>query len=432
MAARSIPGVALALIDGDDERSATFGVAGLEAPRPVDADTLFPIASITKTLVATAAMRLVERGLLDLDRPVRAYLPDLRLADPATTDLLTTAHLLTHTGGFQGDFEEGWYGLTCGAGDDALARFVPMLAQLPQRARPGELWFYNNAGFVLAGRLLEALTGLTFQAAIAELVLAPLGMAASSFSAGQPRGDEVAHGHKVVAGRPEPRRSNPPRVYDPAGGLLCPAADLLGYARFQLGDGAVAGGQRLLAPASMASMRVPRVGDALHNGCLASFGDEVGLSWFSRATAAGRLLVHGGWTSLAHRLTLLPERRFALAVLTNADTGAQLHAEVTKLALRAYHGVDGLDATPLPAPPTDPAEHAGTYRFADPDDEDVAVRVDGGRLRLDLCGPAAFYAPDRIVALEGVWAHERGQFLRRPDGRIWALRMGGGLGIRQA
>ena len=77
----------------------------------------------------------------------------------------------------------------------------------------------------------------------------------------------------------------------------------------------------------------------MHNGCLASFADEVGLSWFSRATPQGWLLVHGGWTSLALRLTLVPARRFAVFVLTNADLGAQLHAEVTKQALRDYEAV---------------------------------------------------------------------------------------------
>jgi hypothetical protein len=170
----------------------------------------------------------------------------------------------------------------------------------------------------------------------------------------------------------------------------------------------------------------------LHNGCLASFADEVGLSWFSRATPQGRLLVHGGWSSLALRLTLVPARRFAVFVLANADLGAQLHADVTKQALRVYLGIDGLDVTPLTAQPAGAAQCAGTYRFATPDDEDVHVRLDGNRLALSDWGAAAWYAPDRIVALEGLWRHERGQFLRGPGGHITHLRMGGGLGRRIA
>jgi hypothetical protein len=269
-----------------------------------------------------------------------------------------------------------------------------------------------------------------------ELVLDPLGMRRSSFLAAEPL-EAIrplpAIGHAVKDGRAEVvRRWTLPRWLVPAGGLVCPASDLLRYARFHLGDGAVAGGERLLSPESMALMRRPRVGDALHNGCLASFADDAGLSWFSRGTDRERLLVHGGWSSLALRLTLVPGRRFAVFLLTNADAGAQLHAEVTKQALHDFVGIAGLDAVPLPAPPADPAPYAGTYRFTDPDDEDVALRVNGDRLASAEWGDAAFYAPDRIVVLEGLWRHERGQFLRGPDGRITCLRIGGGLGWRVA
>src|SRR5206468_2424273 len=109
---------------------------------------------------------------------------------------------------------------------------------------------------------------------------------------------------------------------------------------------------------------------------------------------------------------------------------AQLHAEVTKQALGDYAGIEGLDVTPLRVPPAGLAPYAGTYRFAGPDDEDVEVVVNGDRLTLSERGAAAFYAPDHIVALEGLWRHERGQFLRGADGQITYLRMGGGRGRR--
>jgi CubicO group peptidase (beta-lactamase class C family) len=436
MARYHVPGAALGVIDGEAEHLAGFGLTSVEQPLPVDGETPFPVASITKTAVATAVLRLVERGHLALEQPLRRYLPELRLRDAPSTDRLTLLHLLTHTGGFQGDVRDGAYGVRCGAGDDALARFLELLAHLPQHAHPGEVWAYNNAGFSLAGRVIEVVTGQPFEVALRELVLEPLGMRRSSFLPARPPesiGPGQAVGHTVRAGRAEVvRRGTLPRLLAPAGGLVCPPSDLLRYARFHLGDGAVAGGGRLLSPESMALMQRPRAGDALHNGCLASFADEVGLSWFSRGTDQGRLLVHGGWSSLALRLTLVPARRYAVFVLTNADTGAQLHAEVTKHALRDYVGIAGLDAVPLPSPPADPAPYAGTYRFAAPDDEDVELRVHGDRLTSTEWGDAAFYAPDRIVVLEGLWRHERGQFLRGADGRIACLRIGGGLGWRSS
>ena len=384
MARYHVPGVALGVIDGDAEHVAGFGLTSVEQPRPVDGETPFPVASITKTAVATALMRLVERGQLALEQPLRRYLPELRLRDAPSTDRLTLLHLLTHTGGFQGDVRDGAYGVRCGAGDDALARFLELLAHLPQHAPPGEVWAYNNAGFSLAGRVIEVITGQPFEDALRELVLEPLGMRRSSFLPALPPQSIApgqAVGHAVRAGRAEVvRRWTLPRLLAPAGGLVCPPSDLLRYARFHLGDGAVAGGGRLLSPESMALMQRPRVGDALHNGCLASFADEVGLSWFSRGTDRGRLLVHGGWSSLALRLTLVPARRFAVFVLTNADTGAQLHAEVTKHALRDYVGITGLDAVPLPDAPRRPGALRG----------DVPLRRTGrrGRGAAGARGPA--------------------------------------------
>ena len=419
MARYNVPGVALGVIDGDAEYAAGFGVTNVEQPRPVDDETLFPVVSITKTLVATAVMRLVEQGKLDLEQPVRRYLPELRLRDGRSSDRLTLTHLLTHTGGFQGDFSDGAYGIHCGLGDDTLERFVALLAHLPQHALPGRMWAYSNAGFSLIGRVIEVATGQTFEASCRDLVLEPLGMERSFFSSGEAILEGSAVGHRVIEGRVEVARGwTLPRVLRPAGGLVCSARDLLRYARFHLGDGRVDSGARLLSAEFMASMRSPRVGDALHNGCLASFADEVGLSWFSRATHQGRVLVHGGWTSLALRLTLVPDQQFGAFVLTNAELGAQLHAEVTKQALQDYLGLDGLDAVPLDKPPGDLSSYAGTYRFFSPDVEDVEVRVNGKLLTLAEWGDAAFYATDRIVALEGAWRHERGQFLRDRSKRI--------------
>jgi CubicO group peptidase (beta-lactamase class C family) len=446
-----VPGVALGVIHEGDEQLAGFGVTRVDRPLPIGLQTLFPVASITKTVVATAIMRLVEQGQLDLDEPVCRYLPELRLADPVTTEQLTLAHLLTHTAGVQGDVADGAHGIRCGSESDALARFVPMFAHLPQHALPGALWTYNNAGFSLAGRVIEVVAGKPFEMAIRHLVLEPLGMTHSFFSPPESLDETVAAGHRFMHGRAEVDRGpGIPRFLGPAGGLVCPATDLLCYARFHLNDGTIdplcdvqidrttdgtadrSAPRRLLSTASMALMHAPRISDALHNGCLASFADEIGLSWFSRATDRGRVLVHGGWTSLAHRLTLVPERHLAIFVLTNANTGHQLTAEITKKALHDYLEITGLDVTLLRGSTADLTEFAGTYRVQDPDEETLSVEVTPDGLHLSEMGPAAFYAPDHIAIFQGVWRHERGEFLRARSGRITYLRLGGALWQRAA
>src|SRR5918992_4006083 len=137
-----VPGVAVGLRHGEDEDYAGFGVTSVEHPLDVDGDTLFQIGSISKTFTATAAMSLVEQGRLDLDEPVRTYLPDLRLADAAAAAGATMRHLLSHTGGWVGDYFD-----TIGRGEDALAQMVERLDMLEEVTPLGETWSYNNAGF---------------------------------------------------------------------------------------------------------------------------------------------------------------------------------------------------------------------------------------------------------------------------------------------
>jgi CubicO group peptidase (beta-lactamase class C family) len=181
MAHYHVPGVAVGVLQDGQAHTAGFGLTNTEHPLPVDERTLFQIGSITKTITGTALMRFVAQGRLDLDAPLRAYLPGLRLADEDVARRVTTRHLLTHTGGWLGDFFDD-----CGRGDDALERMLDKVARLPQIAPLGAVWSYNNAGFYLAGRLLETLTGQTYERAARDLVLDPLGMAHSSSSPRRP------------------------------------------------------------------------------------------------------------------------------------------------------------------------------------------------------------------------------------------------------
>src|SRR5215211_1416922 len=186
-----VPGVAIGIVDGDAEHTAGFGVTNIEHPLPVDADTLFQIGSITKTVTATAAMRLVEQGRLDLDVPVRTYLPDLRLADEQVAANVTLRHLFNHTGGWAGDYFDDM-----GQGDDALAKIVAKLVDLPQLTPLGAVWSYNNAGFYLAGRVLEVVGGKPYEELARELVLEPLGMERSFFFPGDLMTYRFAVGHE--------------------------------------------------------------------------------------------------------------------------------------------------------------------------------------------------------------------------------------------
>src|SRR6185436_4327926 len=165
-----VPGVTLGVLRDGRTTIRGFGVTSAEDPRPVTEDTIFPLASISKTVAATAVMRLVEQGKVDLRAPGRQYLPDFRVQDEAASRDVTMWHLLTHT--------SGWEGQLSGpdSGDETLARFVAGLSTNMQLAPPGAAWSYNNAGFGVAGRVVEVVTGMPFGEAVNDLVFKPIGL----------------------------------------------------------------------------------------------------------------------------------------------------------------------------------------------------------------------------------------------------------------
>ena len=169
---------------------ACHGVTSIENPLPVDPDTLFLLGSVTKTFTATAVMRLVADGKVELDAPVRRYVPELVLADERAAAEITVLNLLNHTAGLD------WRVIVdTGEGDDALARYVAKLAGLELIAPPGARASYSQAGYNLAGRIIEKVTGLTFERAVASLVFEPLGLSHSFFAASDIMTRRFAVGH---------------------------------------------------------------------------------------------------------------------------------------------------------------------------------------------------------------------------------------------
>ena len=434
-----VPGLALGILDGEREHTACFGVTNLENPLAVDPDTLFQIGSISKTVTATAMMRLADSGSVALDAPVQVYLPELRLADPQTTAQVTLTHIFTHTGGWLGD-----YFADAGTGDEALRSVVGRLEALPQETPLGQVWSYNNAGFYIAGRVIEALTAKPFETAIRELALEPLGMQRSFYFAREAITYRVAAGHAAVysgqAGAPEVLR---PwwlaRAANPLGGLNSTIRDLLRYARFHLGDGRAADGERLLSAEALRQMQTPV--------CPAANGEQMGISWFLRAAGGVRILRHGGATNgQMATLQLVPQRGFAVAVLTNSDRGSELYQPLVKRIFERALGLVEPEPQPLPMTAAALAEYPGCYRAAAQDlwierqADELTLRVEpkGGFPTPDSPPPPApplvrlaLCAPDCLLGLEEPFKDSRLEILRGADGEIIWLRFGGRVHRRQ-
>ena len=155
---KKVPGVVLGILSGGEIKAAGFGVTNLDHPLDVTPETLFQIGSITKTFTGTLIMKWSKMEQLDLDAPVRTYLPEFKVVDETVSQNVTIRHLLTHTSGWFGDFFHD-----TGPGDDAGAKYMADMADLEQLAPMGEVWSYNNAGFYLAGHLIEVVTGKSYQ-----------------------------------------------------------------------------------------------------------------------------------------------------------------------------------------------------------------------------------------------------------------------------
>ncbi|MGI6873666.1 serine hydrolase [Amycolatopsis sp. 3B14] len=391
-----VPGAALGILrlGGEDEVvEAAHGVLNVNTGVAATTDSVFQIGSISKVWTATVAMQLADEGLLDLDAPVADVLPELRLADPDTTKGVTMRHLLTHTSGIDGDVFTD-----TGRGDDCLEKYVARLDEVAQNHPLGATWSYCNSGFSLAGRVIEKLTGGTWDAALRERLFTPLGLTRTVTLPEEALMFRAAVGH---VGSPEPVTApvwTLPRSAGPAGLIDSTAADVLAFARMHLTGGLAADGTRVLSAEAAAAMADKQV-DLPDKHSLA---DSWGIGWFRLHWDGQLVLGHDGNTiGQAAFLRLLPAAGLAVTLLTNGGNTRGLYEDLYREIFAELAGV----AVPHPlAPPDEPvavdiAPHLGTYERAS---TRIEVFRDGDtpKLRTTVTGELAELVPDPVEEYE--------------------------------
>jgi CubicO group peptidase (beta-lactamase class C family) len=365
--------VAVGIFHEEEERYAFHGVTSVENPLPVDEATLFQFGSTGKTYTCVALLRLVEAGKVDLEAPVRTYVPELKLRDPEVARTVTVLQLLNHTAGWDGDYFED-----TGDGDDALASYVERMAALQQITPPGSMVSYNNAALSLAGRVIEKVTGSTYERAVRDLVLDPVGLGMTFFFP-----NDVMTRRFVVGHRREPDGSvrvlrpwSMARSGNAMGGMAASAPDQIRWARFHLDHGRTHEGNQVLNAELAERMQRPTVefpGSDL--------GDAVGLSWLLSEVGGERVVAHGGSTlgQLA-AFAMVPARRFAVVSLTNAEpVGSLFNRRIRRWAFETYLGIRETDPTPEPRSADDLAAYAGSYETV------VRNRARGSSRQVAIC-----------------------------------------------
>ncbi len=442
-----VPGVVAAVLADGAEHYAFHGVTSVENPLPVDATTYFQFGSTGKTYTATAMLRLVEQGRVDLHAPVRSYLPEFTLKDDDVAQRVTVLQLFNHTAGWEGDLFDN-----TGDGDDSLEKYVARMVRLRQVSPLGAVVSYNNASLSVAGRIIEKITGTTYERAIGDLLLKPLGLADTRFFPNEIMTRRFVVGHtrhddgRITVARPWAL----PRGNFPAGGMSATAGDQLAWAKFHLGDGTAADGTRLLSQETLDLMKQPTAemaGSAL--------GDYVGISWLLRDIDGVRLVGHGGTTTGQYSaFVMVPERSFALISMTNCGpNGSEFNEALEKWALEHYAGL--LDVEPEQISLGDGAIEQFVGRY-----ETIVAQIDisrdAGRLSAKIevkpemaetlreAGeeipedeppvPLALLAgtPDRYIVPTGPGKGMRGYFSRGADGQVDGIHIGGRLATRVA
>lgn len=354
-----IPGISLVLVRGREPLWAQgFGLADVARKQAAGADTLYRAGSLAKPLTAIAVMQLAERGALDIDQPLAAYLPafSIRSRFDTTAGPITVRGVLSHHAGLPTDLTKGMWT------DQAFTAVAAKLREEYASFPPNLVFSYSNVGYTLLGHLVQQVSGMPYAQYMEQRVLRPLGMTRSALRPrNEPTGD-VAKGYR------DGREMALLPIRDlPAAGLQTSAADLGRFIRAMLTD-KTADDQAFLRPATLKEILEPQNKDVELDLDL-----MVGLGWFLEQDSipgGGMVVRHGGTTlGFSAELILLPEQGLGVAVLANGDGSRDVTAQLAEETLARALAVH---PAPLPAGrflsrlekrrgDSRPAELAGNY-----------------------------------------------------------------------
>ena len=374
-----------------------FGLANREWEIANSATTKFRVASITKQFTAAAILLLQERGKLNIDDPVKKYLPEA----PAAWDTMTIFHLLTHTAGLPGLGTPLEAGSAAGANTDrSLDATVKRLMQRPLVSQPGEVFTYGNPAYFVLGDLVQKVSGQSYEDFLRENIFVPLGMKDTGL-------DNVAvlprrAGHYTVT------KTGIVNAYlveavmpNTAAGIVSTTEDLL---RWQLGLSA----GKVLSPASLQKMSTSNKGD-------------YGLGVYLRTLDGRKAITHGGGAPPFANLTYFPDSKITVIVLGNLNIAPA--SDIAAYAGTLAHG----DKVVLPSerkaielPSSVLSRYVGTYRFAP--GQTASVQIEGGMLTLQPQGaPAVTLLAESETMFFLRDANVRVEFVKGADGTVNAL-----------
>ena len=315
-----IPGVAVGIVkDGELVVAKGYGVRELGKPEKVDANTLFMIGSNTKAFTGTALALLEADGKLSLTDPVKKYLPRFDMKDDWVENHLDLQDIVSHRIGmetFQGDFMYWTSDLTS---DQVIEKFGKLEPMYPLRTK----WGYCNVGFLIAGKVIETVSGKTWAEVLKERIFTPLGMNRTiALSAGLPGTDNAAQAHSMVEGKTVVQPYGLIDNLAPAGSISSSIEDMSHWVIAQLANGKYMG-QEVIPANVIARTREPLSIEgrrpSTSSGIRRHYG-LYGMGWELSDYDGREIVSHtGGVNGFVTSVTLMPEENLGIIVLTNTD-----------------------------------------------------------------------------------------------------------------
>jgi len=425
--------VAAVIIDGEIVYFDAFGKAEEGTNRPVTTEMLFPIASISKAFTTMALAILVDRGEVEWDKPVRTYIPEFEMSDPWITEHFTVRDAVTHRSGLPlgaGDL------LFCPDGKPSVDDFLAALPHLKPSTEFRSTYAYDNLLYVVAGEIVARVSGESWADFVTDEIFEPIGM--TSCAADRTRikaGQDVVRGHERAAGAEDGVPVDERQLFPPglaaAGGINCPAGEMMKWAKFWLDGGVTADGERLITEeqakelwtgVTPQALRSVEAESGLVNLALYALG------WVVHDFEGTLMVTHsGGAPGVVSNFILLPEKGIGIFAAANdyrggataftyqvADglieqqdfdfVGAGCAKFASKVEAAKTALSDAISRSEDQASPTLPySAYAGTYR--DPWYGGVRITHDGDGLAIDMSrseildGPLIHYDGDQFVAI---------------------------------
>lgn len=326
-----LPGFAIGVVkNGKLIYAKGFGVTKLGTNSPITPKSLFHMASVTKTFVATAIMQLVEQGKIDLDAPLTKYLPYFKM-DDERYQTIKIRQMLSHMSGIPDTINYNWDKPEYDAG--ALERFVRSIAGEKLIFNPGEKFAYSNTAYEILGDVIAKVSGESFEDYVQHHILTPLGMKDSTLLLREAKPQLLTSPHvfenrKVVVSKIFPYN----RAHAPSSTLYSSIEDMSRWAIANLNHGAL-NGRHILKSETAGSMWRPVV-DALDM--------KEGFAWFTTENGGHHFVLHsGGDVGFESLVVLAPDDSVGVVAMSNfASSDHDYVEEFVNLAVRITLGVD--------------------------------------------------------------------------------------------